>query len=60
MSDGTASFVIGLFLGAIIATGILFNKSSSQLTDVKNLAIEHGAAQFNSKTGEFEWIKSTK
>lgn len=44
ISIGT--FFIGLFLGAII-----------QNYDVRAEAIKHNAAEYNSKTGEFQWKK---
>ena len=54
-TDGTAELVIGLVIGFVIG-GILFYNAA--VLGFENRAIEHGAAQHNAQTGEFEWKKA--
>jgi hypothetical protein len=47
-------FFAGLVIGAVVSCGLTSNYHDRYY---KNKAIEFGAAQYNSQTGDFEWIR---
>jgi hypothetical protein len=53
IDDAVASFFIGIVVGFIVATGI----GVAAVEHYKSKSVDHGAAQYNSNTGEFEWKK---
>jgi phage-related minor tail protein len=53
----TAIIVVTLLIGSVAMLGNFLNKKKESIETVKKQAIENNCAQYNSTTGEFEWIK---
>lgn len=52
-----AAFIGGLLLGLVIG----FIVSTNAVTDqMRSDAVEHGAAEYDSQTGEWRWKESVK
>jgi len=52
-------FTLGFVLGIFVMAGIfsLFGPESKRASELKQEAIERNYAEFNSKTGDWQWIE---
>lgn len=51
-------FIAGLILASLIWTPSMIFMCRKDRENWQQKCVEHGAAQYNAKTGEFEWKKS--
>jgi hypothetical protein len=57
MSDRNESFLYGFMIGGLTAFAIIFFITAGSEISAREKALEHGCAEFNSRTGEFQWKK---
>lgn len=56
MSEEGSAFIAGVILGFIVGATLVGNiVSCADITEWQATAIEHNAAHYDTKTGEFKW-----